>query len=98
VPAVKINSQVSITVPEYPGKTFSGVVDASSRSVDAASGSTRMQLLVDNAEGLLMPGAFANTSIALPPDMQALSVPAGALIFDQKGCAWPPSMPTTRSC
>jgi multidrug efflux pump subunit AcrA (membrane-fusion protein) len=33
----------------------------------------------------LMPGAFANTSIALPPDMQALSVPAGALIFDQKG-------------
>jgi RND family efflux transporter MFP subunit len=85
VPAVKLNSKVAITVPEYPGKTFSGVVDASSRAVDAASGTTRMQLLVDNADGLLMPGAFANTSIALPPDMQALSLPAGALIFDQNG-------------
>jgi multidrug efflux pump subunit AcrA (membrane-fusion protein) len=33
----------------------------------------------------LMPGAFANTRIALPQDMVALSIPAGALIFGQKG-------------
>ena len=44
-----------------------------------------MQLLVDNAAGDLMPGAFANTHIELPASMKALSVPAGALIFDQNG-------------
>jgi len=85
VPAVKLNTKVDIMVPEYPGKTYSGVVEASARSVDAASGTTRMQVVVDNGAGELMPGAFANTRIALPQDMVALTIPAGALIFGQKG-------------
>jgi RND family efflux transporter MFP subunit len=85
VPAVKLNTKVDIVVPEYPGKTYSGVVEASARSVDAASGTTRMQVVVDNAAGELMPGAFANTHIALPQDMVALTIPSGALIFGQKG-------------
>jgi RND family efflux transporter MFP subunit len=85
VPAVKLNTKVDIMVPEYPGKTYTGVVEASARSVDAASGTTRMQVVVDNNAGELMPGAFANTRIALPQDMVALSIPAGALIFGQKG-------------
>src|SRR5262249_502567 len=49
------------------------------------TGTTRMQLIVDNTNGELMPGAFANTRIELPQNMQALSIPAGALIFDQNG-------------
>lgn len=85
VPAVKINTKVQITVPEYPGKVYFGAVEASSRAVDAASGTTRMQLVVDNAAGELMPGAFANTRIELPPGQHTLSIPASALIFDQKG-------------
>ncbi len=85
VPAVKLNTKVEITVPEYPGKTFYGTVEASARSVDAASGTTRMQVVVDNKSGELMPGAFANTRIQLPENSQALSIPAGALIFGQKG-------------
>jgi len=85
VPAVKMNSKVTIIVPEYPNKTYSGVVEASARAVDAASGTTRMQLVVDNAAGELMPGAFANTRIELPQDTTVLSIPAGTLIFGQKG-------------
>lgn len=85
VPAVKLNTKVEITVPEYQGKVFYGLVEASARSVDAASGATRMQVVVDNRAGELMPGAFANTRIQLPEDAKALSIPAGALIFGQKG-------------
>jgi len=85
VPAVKMNSKVQITVPEYPNKTYNGVVEASARAVDAASGTTRMQLVVDNATGELMPGAFANTRIELPQDREAFSIPAGTLIFGQNG-------------
>jgi RND family efflux transporter MFP subunit len=85
VPAVKLNTKVQITVPEYPGKIYSGVVEASSRAVDAATGTTRMQLVVDNSHGELMPGAFANTRIELPANLLALSIPASALIFGQKG-------------
>lgn len=85
VPAVKLNTNVQITVPEYPGKIYSGVVEASTRAVDAQTGTTRMQVVVDNASGELMPGAFANTRIELPSNMLALAVPAGALIFDRNG-------------
>jgi RND family efflux transporter MFP subunit len=85
VPAVKLNTKVQITVPEYPGKVYAGVVEASARAVDAASGTTRMQLVVDNSSGELMPGAFANTRIELPPNLKALSIPAGTLIFGQNG-------------
>lgn len=85
VPAVKLNTRVEISVPEYPGKVYQGVVEASARSVDAASGATRMQVVVPNTAGELMPGAFANTRIELPQNSQALSIPAGALIFGQKG-------------
>ena len=85
VPAVKLNTKVEIAVPEYPGKVYAGVVEASARSVDPASGTTRMQVVVDNSAGELMPGAFANTRIQLPENAQAISVPAGSLIFGKDG-------------
>jgi multidrug efflux pump subunit AcrA (membrane-fusion protein) len=44
-----------------------------------------MQVVVDNRSGALMPGAFANTRVELPQESQVLSIPAGALIFDQRG-------------
>ena len=85
VPSIRIGTTAHIVVPEYPGRTFPATVEASARSVDAASGTTRMQLLVDNATGELMTGAFANVSLDLPRPEVAISVPASALIFDQSG-------------
>ena len=85
VPSIRIGAKSRITVPEYPGRTFAATVAASAQSVDAASGTTRMQLLVDNADGELMTGAFANVSLDLPQAELAISVPASALIFDQSG-------------
>jgi RND family efflux transporter MFP subunit len=85
VPSIRIGAKARITVPEYPGRTFAATVSASAQSVDAASGTTRIQLLVDNADGELMTGAFANISLDLPRPELAISVPASALIFDQSG-------------
>jgi multidrug efflux pump subunit AcrA (membrane-fusion protein) len=41
--------------------------------------------VVDNAQGELMTGAFANVSFELPHPEIAVSVPASALIFDASG-------------
>jgi RND family efflux transporter MFP subunit len=51
VPAVRIGARAVLTMPEYPSRTFSATVEASSHSVDIASGPTRMQLGLDNANG-----------------------------------------------
>jgi RND family efflux transporter MFP subunit len=85
VPSIRIGAAARITVPEYPGRTFPAKVAASAQSVDAASGTTRIQLLVDNASGELMTGDFANISLDLPRPEQSISVPASALIFNQSG-------------
>ncbi len=85
VPSVKIGTKAQITVPEYPGRSFTATVEASAQSVEAASGTTRMLLVVDNASGELMTGAFANVHLELPTPETAIHVPASALMFDQNG-------------
>jgi RND family efflux transporter MFP subunit len=85
VPSVKVGTKAQIVVPEYPGKTFTATVEASAQSVDIGSGTTRMLLVVDNAAGALMTGAFANVRLELPNPATAIHVPASALIFDQTG-------------
>jgi RND family efflux transporter MFP subunit len=85
VPSIKVGTRAQISVPEYPGQTFDATVEASAHSVDVASGTTRMQLVVDNANGRLMTGAFANIRLELPNSGSTISVPASALIFDQNG-------------
>ena len=85
VPSVKLGTKAAIAVPEYPGRTFTAIVEASAQSVDVASGTTRMLLIVDNPSGELMTGAFATVRLELPGPENAISVPASALIFDQGG-------------
>jgi RND family efflux transporter MFP subunit len=60
-------------------------VESSAQAVNAQSGTTLMQLAVDNADGELLPGSYANVSLHLPQDATALSIPASALIFDARG-------------
>src|SRR5205085_9563048 len=85
VPAIRIGAKAVITMPEYPGRTFAATVEASSQSVDVNSGTTRMQLGLDNSSGELMPGGYANVRLSLQRDTVPRHIPASALIFNQSG-------------
>src|ERR1700738_719990 len=85
VPSIKIGAKAVLTMPEYPNRTFPATVEASSQSVDVSSGTTRMQLALDNANGELMPGGYANVRLSLQRDTIPLHIPASALIFNQSG-------------
>jgi RND family efflux transporter MFP subunit len=85
VPEIKIGAKAVITMPEYPNRTFLATVEASSQSVDVSSGTTRMQLGLDNSAGELMPGGYANVRLSLARDGVPLHIPASALIFNQNG-------------
>jgi len=85
VPQIKIGAKALLTAPEYPNRTFQATVEASAQSVDVASGTTRMQLGLDNNTGELMPGGYANARLGLQRDGVPLSIPASALIFNQNG-------------
>jgi RND family efflux transporter MFP subunit len=85
VPSIKIGAKAVITMPEYPNRTFPATVEASSQAVDVSSGTTRMQLALDNSSGELMPGGYANVRLTLQRDTVPLHIPASALIFNQNG-------------
>jgi RND family efflux transporter MFP subunit len=85
VPAVRIGAKAVISVPEYKDRTFDATIEASSQAVDVNSGTTQMQLALDNAAGALMPGGYANVRMSLQRDGVPLNIPASALVFDQSG-------------
>lgn len=85
VPAIRIGAKAALTMPEYPNRTFAATVEASSQSVDISSGTTRMQLALDNTKGELMPGGYANVRLNLQRDAVPLHIPSSALIFNQNG-------------
>lgn len=84
-PSIRQGATVKLALPEYPGQTFTGTVESSSAAINAASGTTLVQVAVDNAEGKLLPGSYASVTFDLPADTALLRVPASALVFDDKG-------------
>jgi RND family efflux transporter MFP subunit len=85
VPSVPPGTKATIIVPEHPGKTYIGTVEASAQAVDPITGTTLMQIIVDNSAGEMMPGDYAGIHLQIAAAANVLSVPSSALIFDAKG-------------
>ena len=85
VPSVPPGTRATISVPEHPGKTYGGTVEYSAQAVDPTTGTTLMQLIVDNSAGEMMPGDYASIHLQIGGAANVLSVPSSALIFDAKG-------------
>jgi len=84
---IQQGSAASFSVPEYPQRSFTATVDANSGAVDPASGSVLVQLLADNSDYLLKPGAYAEVHFNLHTNAVAMQVPSSALIFRDSGMA-----------
>lgn len=85
VPSVPAGTQATIRVPEHPEKSYSGTVEASAQAVVPSTGTTLMQLIVDNAAGEMMPGDYASIHLQIAAHTQLLSLPSSAVIFDANG-------------
>jgi RND family efflux transporter MFP subunit len=85
VPSVPPGTKATISVPEQPGKTYSATVEASAQAVNPTTGTTLMQIIVDNGAEEMMPGDYASVRLAVASIANVLSVPSSAVIFDAKG-------------
>ena len=85
VPDVPPGTGATITVPEHPGTPFNATVEASAQAVNPSTGTTLMQLIVDNSAGEMMPGDYASIHLSIAPVSRVLSVPSSALVFDSNG-------------
>jgi RND family efflux transporter MFP subunit len=82
---IRTGDKARFTVPEAAGEAFEATIQSTSGAINASSGTTLVQLLVDNTAGRFLPGGFANVNLLFNDAVARLSIPASALIFDQNG-------------
>jgi RND family efflux transporter MFP subunit len=74
-----------LSLPEYPGQTFSAQLVSTSDSISNQSNTLLVQLDAENADGRLKAGSYAQVSFDLPASAQSLSLPVSALLFRADG-------------
>jgi RND family efflux transporter MFP subunit len=80
VGALGRGGQVTFTVRAQPGAQFSGVVARIAESIDQKTRSMPVELDVDNADGRLAPGMFADVKWPVKRDAPSLFVPVSAIV------------------
>jgi multidrug efflux system membrane fusion protein len=78
---------VSLQVPDFPGRTFQATLVSTSGAIGAQSGALLVEAQLDNPDGALKPGDYAQVTFNLPPGSGAVSLPASALMFRHEGMA-----------
>lgn len=78
-------TKASLRLPQYPGQSFAATMVGSSNAITPESRTALVQLQAENPEGKLWPGTYTEVRFELPADQNALSVPATALVFGDKG-------------
>lgn len=85
VPSIQIGQAATLSVPEQPGRHFDARIESMARAVSATSGGALVQMVVDNADGALLPGGYADVSLELPGRAVGATIPASTLIFNADG-------------
>ncbi len=82
---VRTGQKVLLTVREFPGDKFEGVVTRNAGALDPASRTLLTELQIPNPRHQLLPGMYAQATISLPTPHRTLRLPASALISDAMG-------------
>lgn len=79
VSAIALGSRAEFTVKAWPGRRFSGVIRRISRSVDVRTRTMPVELDVDNQDGRLAPGMFADVHWPIRREAPSLLVPQSSV-------------------
>ena len=80
---VKTGAAATVTVGAYPGERFSGRVAYIANVLDKESRTIAARIEVPNKDGRLKPEMFATANIATGGQLEAISVPDGAILLLQ---------------
>jgi RND family efflux transporter MFP subunit len=74
-----------LNLPQFPDQPFEAKLDTTSNAIDHDSRTVLAEFLMDNPNGKLWPGTYAETHLQLPANPTMLHVPTSALLFRQEG-------------
>jgi RND family efflux transporter MFP subunit len=74
-----------LRLPQYPGKTFKAEVATTSSAINLNARTLLVELYAENPDGLLQPGAYAQTDFELATNPNVVRIPTSALVFRERG-------------
>lgn len=84
-PFIKPGSKAVITLQEYPGRKFEGVIKRTAEAIDPATRTLLTEVDVNNQDGALLPGSFGDVHFAVGGTVQRMTVPVNAMLFRAQG-------------
>jgi len=82
---VRDGGTATLTLDEFPGQTFEGVIARNASAIDPASRTLNVEVDVPNPTGKLLPGAYAIVHFKVPAAAANLTVPSNTLLFRAQG-------------
>ena len=79
---MRVGLPLEVHVLAYPGRTFKGKVSYVSPSIDPNTHRLPVRADVENPDGALKPGMFANFSIITGEALTAPAVPREAIVYE----------------
>jgi RND family efflux transporter MFP subunit len=83
--AIRDGGKASLTLDEYPGRSFSGTIARNSNAIDPASRTLNVEVDIDNPKGELLPGAYVFVHFKVPEHAATLMLPSDTLLFRSEG-------------
>ena len=83
--AVQAGQAAQLTVSNLPGRTFLGKVARTAKALDPSSRTMLVEVQVENRDGLLLPGMYAEVDLSSPRANPPLVLPGDALIVRAEG-------------
>ena len=85
--AMKPGITAELVFPDHPGKSYTATLDSTSSAIDQSTRTLLAQLVIDNKNGELLPGAYAEVHFKLPAEDagQSFKLPANVLLFRSDG-------------
>lgn len=84
-PDAAVGMTASLTLPQYPGKTFTGKLVRTASAVDPGTRTLLVEVDVDNKTGELLPGSYTEVHLKSNGEIPVLLIPVTALILNAEG-------------
>ena len=82
---IKSGEKAYLTLDEFPGQSFEGVITRNSSAIDPASRTLNVEVDVPNLEGKLLPGAYVFVHFKTSAHASSFTLPSNTLLFRSEG-------------
>lgn len=79
---ISLGMKAQVSTLSYPDKIFDGRIDKIFKIIDPETNSMQARVVLDNANGLLIPESKATIKVSSSESSAAITIPSKAVIFD----------------